>query len=255
MSAATGARAQDEARFTAVEFWSRDGLLITADYYARDRPDAPVVILFHQSEASRGEFRDIAPRLNEMGFHALAVDLRWGGKDRWHRVDNETARRNGTEALVAAIEGGRASPWPTIFQSYQDMEAALEWTRGKGLSGPRLVLGSSFSAILAFRMASEHEEVAAVLSFSPAEYFEKDTTMVRGWAEEMSVPVFIGAGVDEEGRVWPVYRALGSRRKEMILAPAGSHGASMLMEDEAAWGAFADFLRSLGREAGSVLRR
>lgn len=235
--------AQETPPSTQVDFRSADGLRVTADYYEGSRADDPVILLFHQSGASRGEFRTIAPRLREMGFHALAVDLRWGGMDRWHRVVNETAARNRTQALVEAIEAGEASPWPTIFQSYQDMEAALAWADGMGLTGPRLVLGSSFSSILVFRLAAEHPEVDGVLSFSPAEYFEEDTTLVRRWAAGDTVPTFIGAAVDEDARAWPILQAVKSRRKEMVLGPLGTHGASVLGQDDGMWRALVSFLR------------
>ena len=37
-------------------------------------------VLFHQAKYSRGEYFEVAPKLNKMGFNCLAVDLRSGGE-------------------------------------------------------------------------------------------------------------------------------------------------------------------------------
>ncbi|MGI9261835.1 MAG: hypothetical protein ACR2QR_07355, partial [Woeseiaceae bacterium] len=54
-----------------------DGLKVTADVYrAIDTPDATWIVLAHQAGSSRGEYRTIAPRLNKLGFNAIAIDQR-----------------------------------------------------------------------------------------------------------------------------------------------------------------------------------
>ncbi|MGI9480277.1 MAG: hypothetical protein ACR2PI_26540, partial [Hyphomicrobiaceae bacterium] len=54
-----------------------DGLKVTADVYrAVDTPDATWIVLAHQAGSSRGEYRTIAPRLNKLGFNAIAIDQR-----------------------------------------------------------------------------------------------------------------------------------------------------------------------------------
>jgi dienelactone hydrolase len=62
-----------------VSFHAEDGLKITADLYLIDFSE-PFILLFHQAESSRGEYNDIAPRLNKLGYNCLAVDLRSGQK-------------------------------------------------------------------------------------------------------------------------------------------------------------------------------
>ena len=64
-----------------IRFPSEDGLMVTADLYIeKNEKDAPFIILYHQAGWSRGEYAQIAPRLNALGFNCLAVDLRSGGK-------------------------------------------------------------------------------------------------------------------------------------------------------------------------------
>ena len=75
-----------------VTFPSEDGLLMTADVYAPyENGEAPVVVLFHQAGWSRGEYAEIAPWLNTLGYNSMAVDQRSG--ETVGGVDNETARR------------------------------------------------------------------------------------------------------------------------------------------------------------------
>ena len=76
---------------TTLWLQATDGVEIRGDLYALDGDDkrsAPVILLFHQAGSNRGEYAEIAPRLNELGFHALAIDQRSGGK-RWG-FENET---------------------------------------------------------------------------------------------------------------------------------------------------------------------
>ena len=63
-----------------ITFEAKDGLITTADLYAPHPNEAPFVILFHQAHWSRGEYIEIAPELNRMGFNCMVVDLRSGGK-------------------------------------------------------------------------------------------------------------------------------------------------------------------------------
>lgn len=222
-----------------VRFVAADGLEVTADFYPGKSPKAPVVLLFHQSSSSRGEFQRVAPLLQGLGYNALAVDLRWG--DQRNGVVNETARRHGTRAIIASIEAGTGTPWPTIDASYQDMEAALAWAESHGLTGRRYVLGSSFSAMLVFRLAAEHE-VAGVLAYSPGEYDESRPTLVRGWAASVKAPVLSVAAVDEAELVRPVADAVTSTGSRFVQAPVGSHGASILGQDRRNWITLASFL-------------
>ena len=211
-----------------VTFPSADGLSVTADLYRGARPDAPTVLLFHQSASSRGEFGAVGPKLAALGYHALAVDLRWGGASSvTGGVANETAAAHGTDSVMAAVDAGAGSPWPTIDASYPDMVAALAWLDGRGMDGPRWVLGSSFSAMLVFRLAAE-ERVDGILAYSPGEYDEGRPTLVRDWAAASVVPVLAVAAPGEERLVAPVADAVPDGGARFVVAAEGRHGASIL---------------------------
>lgn len=222
-----------------VTFLAPDGLQITADLYAGADPDAPVVLLFHQSASSRGEYRSVGPELARLGYHALAVDLRWGA----HRNDvrNETAARNGTDSIMAAVDAGTGTPWPTIDASYGDMTAALAWLDVRGLGGPRYALGSSASAMLVYRLAEEGH-VDGVLAYSPGEYDPARPDRVRTWAAASRVPILTVAAPDEEELVGPVAAAVGAPGSRYVVAGEGSHGASILDVGQANLGTLLSFL-------------
>ena len=56
----------DAAAHQKITFPSADGLVITADLYLQNRnKEVPFVVLFHQAGWSRGEYLEIAPKLNK----------------------------------------------------------------------------------------------------------------------------------------------------------------------------------------------
>jgi len=144
-----------------VSFPSGDGLEITAELYLAHDAKSPFLVLCHQAGWSRGEYRQIAPRLNALGFNCLALDQRSG--EGVEGVPNETAAR----AAAAELGGNYIDALP-------DMLAGLRWARAEHARGPVLLWGSSYSAALALKVAGDHPElVDGVLAFAPGEYFER----------------------------------------------------------------------------------
>lgn len=85
---------------------SQDGLRIKADIYKIDA-SAPYILLFHQANFSRGAYREIAPKLNKMGFNCIAIDQRSGKEI--NGVHNETylnakAQHKNTEYTDALLD-------------------------------------------------------------------------------------------------------------------------------------------------------
>lgn len=231
--------------FTKVEFSSLDNLRVTADLYDRGDKKKPLIILFHQSGSSRGEYREIAPELVKLGFNCLAVDLRWGLKDRKNNIENETALRYGTPAIFEqASKGQREKVWPTIFESRKDMVAAIRWARQNGYSGKLIIWGASFSAILVFEIANEHsKEVDGVISYSPGEYHEERPEMVRTWAGALKQDCYIASGVEEIKIARPIFDAIPHEKKVFFHASKGRHGSSILTEDLSNWDELKNFLK------------
>jgi dienelactone hydrolase len=198
-----------------VTFSSKDGLTVTADLYETD-PEHPWIVLFHQPSSSRGEYRDIAPRLNKLNMNCMAVDLR-SGKEKNFRV-NETA---------ALAKDAKLST--DFIHAEKDMRAAIERAYGIGRR-PVIILGSSYSASLALKLAKEMDEVMAVVAFSPGEFFENKLNVQEAIAG-LGKPTFISGAASE--RKWIEELASGipkGRKITYIPGAGGAHGASCLLK-------------------------
>ena len=135
---------KDQTKMFLVNYKSADGLIITADVYHSQNLDAPWIILFHQAGYSRGEYREIAPKLNELGFNCIAVDQRSG--DGVNDVVNETHK--------VAVDMKMATEYPDAFP---DLEASLLYVKNvfksklKSLTtgALKVILSASLPKILA----------------------------------------------------------------------------------------------------------
>lgn len=195
-----------------VKFRAADGVVVHGVLHAIESTEPrPVVLLFHQAESNAAEYRPIAPKLQALGYHALAIDQRSG------------KRRFGRDNLTVEARGKSTKFGP----AYRDLEAALAWA-GEGGYSTVIAWGSSYSAALVFRLAAEHSDaLAAVLSFSPGEYMGVDGK-VAGWAREVTVPVFVtsapGKEVDAARRL---VEAVGGGAEQHVPSH-GTHGSSTL---------------------------
>ena len=118
----------------AISFAASDRVQVFADYYSAGSKAKPLILLFHQAGSNRGEYATIGPRLAALGFNALAIDQRSGG-NAWGRT-NETVKHLGKST--------------DYDEALLDLEAALQWAKSSGHTGPILVWGSSYSALWCF---------------------------------------------------------------------------------------------------------
>ncbi len=217
-----------------IYFNSLDGLKITADLYMTADKNAPLIILYHQARYSRGEYLEIAPKLNAMGFNCLAVDQRSG--DKVKGIINETHQR--------AVE----KELPTAYlDAMPDMEATLLYVENVFKPDKIIVWGSSYSSALVFVLAANHDEINGILSFSPGNYFELDGKSVSEYAKNVSCPVFITSSKSEEESWRSIYESLASKDKSFFLPEdVGFHGSKALWEEnegyENYWKAVEEFL-------------
>ncbi len=221
-----------------IEFKSTDGLLITADRYTPHKADAPLIVLFHQAGSSRGEYSEIAPRLNQLGFNCIAIDQRSGEYSRG--IDNETAIRAGKKGL------------PTSYaDALPDIIAALRYARKNFPQSKIIAWGSSYSAALVLKVAGDHPQlVDGVIAFSPGEYFAhlgKSKTWISDAAKNIKTPVFITSSRDEAKSWASIYQHIPEQfRHSFIPATPGKHGSKALWkkyaDSPAYWRAVTAFL-------------
>lgn len=226
--------------YTQVEFPSLDGLEITADLYAphEDRR-MPFIVLCHQAQWSRGEYREIAPKLNALGFNCLAIDQRSGGSV--NGVDNETAKRAQEKQLGTNYVDARP-----------DIVAALRHVRKEKLArGALIAWGSSYSSALVIQVVGSEKNIAdGVISFAPGEYFTrfgKPNTWVQASAAKIKKPVFITSAKNEKPQWQNIFAAIPSKAKASFLPETdGNHGSralwSQFSDSEAYWKALTEFL-------------
>lgn len=145
-----------------ITFPSLDSLPVSAQLYVNDNTKQ-YMVLFHQAGYSKGEYKETAPRLMNLGYNCLAVDLRAGGPVNF--IQNETANTAQQRKLPT-----------TYMDAKQDMEAAINYAFEKSKM-PVVVVGSSYSASLALLVSKNNPKVKAVVAFSPGEYFGKSVSV------------------------------------------------------------------------------
>lgn len=159
---------------------SEDGVTITADLYFKSS-DVPYVLMFHQDNSSRGEYIDIAPRIMDMGYNCLAIDLRLGRSANY--IDNETSKYAREKGLQ-----------PTYLETENDFAAAVEYAFKKS-GKPVLLFGSSFSSALCIKTGINNARVGAMILFEPGEFLKPDF-LIKQKASEIDKPVFIATTSD-----------------------------------------------------------
>jgi len=219
-----------------IEYPSKDGLEITADLYEAENSDT-FILLFHQAGWSRGEYKEIAPKLNVLGYSCLAVDQRSGGEV--NSVKNKTHKR--------AKKAGKKTEFVDAFQ---DIEATVAYVK-KTYSPEKIIIwGSSYSSSLVLKYAGDNpDSIDAVLSFSPGEYFGKDD-FIKNSASKIKVPTFITSAQGEKNSWSAIHLAIPTTTKTSYLPRTkGNHGSRALWskfnDSGAYWAAVNDFLESL----------
>jgi len=219
-----------------IDFPSEDGLSITADVYNAKSSDT-FIILFHQAGWSRGEYKEIAPKLNILGYHCLAVDQRSGGE--------VNGIKNKTNAL-AKKEGKQTE----FIDALQDVGAAIAYVKKTYNPKKVIIWGSSYSSSLVLKHAGDHpDSVNGVLSFSPGEYFGKKN-FITSSASNIKIPVFITSSQNEKKSWSGIYDVIPSGKKQFFLPESkGNHGSRALWEKfddhNVYWAAVKKFLKTI----------
>lgn len=199
-----------------VQFTADDGVLVTADHYVIST-QKPYIILLHKEGSGRGEYREIAPKLANLGFNCLAVDLRVGDESNF--IKNQThadAVANEKEISFAEVQ--------------KDIQAAISFVAQRS-SQPILLLGSSFSASLALIEATNNFKIKGVVAFSPKELKESGIN-VKELSHNIFVPV-LALGTRMEFDEMSNLLSHVKKQHLTLFRPSqgeGAHGATSLWE-------------------------
>ncbi len=202
-------KAQQTVRFTAA-----DGVEITADHYVIST-QKPYLILLHQEGLSRGEYREIAPKLANLGFNCLSIDLRMGDESNF--VKNQTFIDAQSKAIPVSM-----------VDVQKDIQAAIDFVAARSQQ-PIILIGSSYSASLALIEATKNFKVKAVVAFSPKEFLNENLS-VKDSINNIYVPILALSTRLEYSEMSELLRDV--RKKHLTLfKPSqgeGAHGVQAL---------------------------
>ena len=224
---------------TDISFFAQDSVSITATAYIKYDDHRPFIILFHQAGWSRGEYLEIAPKLNSIGYNCIAIDQRSGAEV--NEIINQTNRN-----------AKNMNKNTTYLDAYADMQAALNYVKNKFKPEKIIAWGSSYSAALSLKLAAVNSnDIHGVLAFSPGEYFQKfgkSETYIAKYAKNISCPVFITSARDEKDLWKNIYATIQSKDKYYFIPNSnGNHGSRSLWEkfddSKEYWKAVNNFLK------------
>ncbi len=219
-----------------ITFPSLDSLPITANLYFSDS-SSPIIVLCHQARYNKFEYTRIAETLLEKGFNCIAIDQRSGGP--LVEENNETMLK--AKALGKPID---------YLDAEQDIVAAVNYTSNK-YNKKVILWGSSYSSTLALWIALENKNVAAVVSFSPGDYFIEEKGSLTEKLKNLSIPMFVTSSKEESIETTSLLKnvRLDETKIQYIPKSVGTHGSRALWQtdenNQEYWNAISPFLESL----------
>jgi len=219
-----------------ITFPSMDELPITANLYHLN-DSAPVMVLCHQAGWNKVEYVESAKTFMEMGYNCLATDQRSGGPLLEFR--NETNEAAEKDSL------------PTDYlNAEQDIIAAVNYASNK-YNQPVILVGSSYSSTLALWVASENDNVKAVISFSPGNYFTEQKGDLALRLQNMKKPMLVTSSKNEAMDLSTLISGMELTEMQYQFEPEGEgyHGARGLWRtnegNEEYWTAVTSFLNKI----------
>lgn len=221
-----------------IKIKAADGVEVTVDLHIAHPDTVPFIILFHQAGWSRGEYQEIAPILNQIGFNCMAVDQRSGNAV--NGVQNQTF-----------ISARKLMKETKYVNALPDMDAAISHAKTYLAKGDLIIWGSSYSSALVLKIAGDRaQDVNGVLAFSPGEYFQsmgKPKDYITSSAKNIQCPSFITSASNEKSSWWSIYESIPTDSKSYYLPEtSGNHGSRALWrkfsDNQGYWDAVTTFL-------------
>jgi len=217
-----------------IQFKSKDGLLITADYY-KEEGHKGIILLCHRSHCNRAEYRETAPKFNKLGYSCLAIDQRSGMKV--FGESNETKNRAKEQKLATGY-----------LDAKPDIEAAIDYAFKLNNNTKIILLGSSYSAALSLLIANKSTKIKALMVFSPGEHLKG---MVLSEAlKNIQIPVYATSSKKEIKEVNEVLNHIDKKYITHVKPETeGFHGSKILWKSvkgfELQWEEMKKFLEKI----------
>ena len=206
-----------------ISFYTSDSIKIIGDLYELDKENN-TILLFHQGGSNaRGEYGSIIPRLTERGFNVLATDQRSGGQ--YYGSYNRTLANVPTHSYGDGY---------TYCDAYNNLESALDFAIQSGFTGKKIIWGSSYSATLAIKLASNRpDDIDGVLSFSPASGNPMKGCNPEEYLKTVTTPLLIlkppREATSETAKLQ--FELAEQYNHDTFVPEHGVHGSSMLVEE------------------------
>ena len=201
--------------YETVHFDAADGLRITADYYQNADPTG-FALLCHRSHFNRGEYRETAPKLVQLGFSCLAIDQRSGMNVLG--VINETSSLAKSKKLKTGY-----------LEARPDIEAAMQYAFELNANQPIVFIGSSYTGSLGLLMAKSRPEVEKIVAFSPSECLKKINLAEA--ISDLNTPTYVTSAKKEIDETTELLRNVdASIFQHFKPTSEGFHGSRILWE-------------------------
>jgi alpha-beta hydrolase superfamily lysophospholipase len=215
-------------------FNSKDGLKMTSDFYEVRNPKG-FILLCHRSHCNRAEYRETAPKFNDLGYSCLAIDQRSGMKV-WSEIN---------ETKIRAKEKGLPTGY---LDAKPDIESAVDFACKLNNNGKVILLGSSYSAALGLLISTETDKIKAVIAFSPGEYLKAINLAEK--LRAIDKPTFVTSSKSEVTQVRDLTKFANPKFiSHFEPSVEGFHGSKTLWESvkgyETYWIALKAFLKSI----------
>jgi len=170
----------------------------------------------------RGEYRESALFFNDLGYNAIALDLRGGD------MVNEVT--NLTEMMAFKDESNFFHYTDYLPLAYLDMIAGINYTYETYSPDQLVVLGSSYSASFSLIIASKfHNQIDAVIAFSPDPDLFIDDVHILDYISNISVPAFITSASYESTNWQALADAIPDKHLTAYISDQpGGHGSTSL---------------------------
>jgi alpha-beta hydrolase superfamily lysophospholipase len=210
-----------EAGGRGVTLQSLDGTALSGELYESSSRPAPAVVLIHMLTRNKGDWDNLANRIQDAGITALAIDLRGHGNS------------SGSPQDLAAM--------------VQDVRAAVQWLSVRQGVRPGAIglVGASLGASLALLAAVDLPPVRAIGLVSPSLDYRGLRTDASLLKRIGARPIWLAASAEDPLalRTLRDFANEPSGPREQHVSSAAGHGSSLLNADGDVGRALVDWLR------------